>query len=148
MQRKYFSPPLKRRTDELDFCLLGFLDNAWKGADTAIAAFQRVPMELRSKMRLHLFSYALPPVLHDKNIVAYPWKPLEEIPDLLRQMDVMIAPSRDEDVMRETFCLSAVQGMLAGLPLIVNNLPVLVEKLGSGRRTELQHGGRVWRRPW
>jgi glycosyltransferase involved in cell wall biosynthesis len=58
--------------------------------------------------------------------------PLEKIPSLLRAMDVMIVPSRDEVVMRETFCLAAVQGMLTGLPLLVSNLPILKEKVEAG----------------
>ena len=54
-------------------------------------------------------------------------------------MDIMIAPSRDEnEVILETFCQAMVQGMLTGLPILANDLPVLTEKLVSG-------GGRVFR---
>jgi glycosyltransferase involved in cell wall biosynthesis len=55
-----------------------------------------------------------------------------ELPDLLRTMDVMVVPSRDEEVMRETFSQAMVQGMLSGLPVIANDLPVLTEKLDQG----------------
>ena len=62
--------------------------------------------------------------------------PFDGVPDLLRRMDVMIVPSRDEGFMRETFCQSMVQGMLTGLPVLVNDLPILTEKLDRG-------GGRI-----
>jgi glycosyltransferase involved in cell wall biosynthesis len=87
---------------------------------------------------LHLAGFLEPPAFPEQNIIAYKWKPLDEIADFLRQMDVMIVPSRDENVMRETFSQSAVQGMLSGLPLIVSALPVLTEKINNG-------GGLVFR---
>ena len=54
------------------------------------------------------------------------------MPDFLRRMDVMIVPSRDEEIMRETFSQAMVQGMLTGLPVIASDLPVLSEKLDRG----------------
>lgn len=116
----------------LKYCVVGYLDNAWKGADTAIAAFRQIPEALRRNMSLHLISYKDVPEFDEENIVPYEWMPLEKVPSLLREMDVMIVPSRDEGVMRETFCLAAVQGMLTGLPLLVSNLPVMREKVAGG----------------
>jgi glycosyltransferase involved in cell wall biosynthesis len=52
--------------------------------------------------------------------------------DFLKRMDVMLAPSRDEGVMRETFSQAAVQGMLSGCPLIVSDLAILTEKINEG----------------
>jgi glycosyltransferase involved in cell wall biosynthesis len=53
-------------------------------------------------------------------------------------MDVMLVPSRDEEIMRETFSQVMVQGMLSGLPVLASDLPVLREKLDCG-------GGAVFR---
>lgn len=114
------------------FCVLGQLDNAWKGADTAVEGFMGLPAELRKNCELHLVSFTTPEVFPDRNIIAHRWMPFEDIPGFLRGMDVMIVPSRDENVMRETFSQAMVQGMLTGLPLVVNDLPVLVEKLDKG----------------
>ncbi len=116
----------------VDFCLLGYLDNAWKGADTAIAAFQGLPAEVRKKSRLHLVAFKNPPMLSEHNIIPYNWMESSEIPEFLSSMDVMIVASRDENVMRETFCQAMVQGMLSGLPVIANKLQVLTEKLDQG----------------
>ena len=116
----------------INFCVVGFLDNAWKGADTAVAAFRSMPKDISAKCRLHLASYRLPPSFPEQNIRAYAWLPTGAIPQWLRQMNVMIVPSRDEHVMRETFSLTMVEGMLTGLPIIASNLPVLAEKLDAG----------------
>ena len=131
--------PGEREVDELvHFVVMGMLDNAWKGADTAIAAFRLLPESVRDRCRLHLASYTHPPDLGDDRIVAYSWMPLGDVPGFLRGMDVMLVPSRDEGVMRETFSQVAVQGMLTGLPLLVSDLMVLREKVDAG-------GGSVFR---
>jgi len=117
---------------KVNFCVVGFLDNAWKGADTVIAAFRAMPPEISADCALHLASYRSPPALPEKNIIVYDWFPVAEMPDWLRRMDVMIVPSRDERVMRETFSLAMVEGMLTALPLIASNLPILREKLETG----------------
>lgn len=115
------------------FCVLGALDNAWKGADTAIEAFRALPAGLRDKAELHLMAYATPPSFPgEPSIVPYGWRDPATIPGFLRSMDVMIVPSRDEAVMRETFSQATVQGMLTGLPVICSDLPVLVEKFDRG----------------
>jgi glycosyltransferase involved in cell wall biosynthesis len=111
---------------------MGMLDNAWKGADTAIEAFRLLPEALRGRVRLHLASYSSPPPFDDDRIRAYAWMPLTDIPEFLRGMDVMLAPSRDEGVMRETFSQAVVQGMLTGLPVLVSDLMVLREKVDAG----------------
>lgn len=118
--------------DTVNFCVIGMLDNAWKGSDTAVAAFRMLPAALRLRCRLHLCAFSSPPKFTEPEIIAYPWMDAAHLPDLLRRMDVMIVPSRDESVMRETFSQAMVQGMLTGLPQIVNDLPVLKEKLDRG----------------
>lgn len=123
-------PP--RRGDPVRFLVLGMLDNAWKGADTAVAAFRELPAPIRARCELHLASFTEPPTFPDPGIVSYPWKPVDEIPDFLRSMDAMVVPSRDEHVMRETFSQAIVQGMLTGLPILASSLPILVEKLDAG----------------
>jgi len=116
----------------VDFCVLGLLDNRWKGADTAVRAFRRLPEDVRAKARLHLVSYMDPPLVQERNVIPYPWMPPDRIPGLLQEMDVLLVPSRDEEVMRETFSQAMVQGMLTGLPVIASDLPVLAEKLDAG----------------
>lgn len=116
----------------INFCVVGFLDNAWKGADTALAAFRAMPKDISAKCMLHLASYRSPPAVPEQNIKIYEWLAPNEMPAWLRKMDVMIVPSRDEKVMRETFSLTMVEGMLTGLPIIASNLPILAEKLNAG----------------
>lgn len=128
--------PAQQRTrpdDVIRFCVLGALDNGWKGADTAIEAFRSLPDGLRSKAELHLMAYSTPPSFPDEPAIrAYSWCDSNSIPDFLRSMDVMIVPSRDEEVMRETFSQATVQGMLTALPILHSPLPVLVEKFDQG----------------
>jgi len=134
-QSELFHPAssvLGARKDRIDFCVVGHLERKWKGADTAVSAFLQLPYGLKRKCRLHLIGFANPPAFFDPHIITYSWRPHEQMGDFLRQMDVMIVPSRDEIVMRETFSQSSVQGMLTGLPLIVSNLPVLTEKIDAG----------------
>jgi len=137
MAAERYHPATRPAGDPVRFIVLGVLDNAWKGADTAMAAFNRMRPEVRAHCELHLASYMHPPTATEAGIVIHAWKSSEEIPTLLRDMDVMICPSRDEHVMRETFSQAMVQGMLTGLPIIVNDLPILLEKIDAG-------GGRIF----
>ncbi len=128
-----FHPPASfEKRSTVNFCVLGHLERPWKGHDTAVAAFERLPPDIKGQCRLHLAGFNQPPLFADGGIIAHPWQPYEQIGDFLRGMDVMLVPSRDEGVMRETFSQAAVQGMLTGLPLIVSNLPILKEKLDQG----------------
>ncbi|MDD5483438.1 MAG: glycosyltransferase family 4 protein [Kiritimatiellae bacterium] len=132
-----FHPPASRREQnagggKVHFCVVGFLENAWKGADTAVAAWRALPEHISAGCVLHLAGYASPPHFPEKNIKVYHWLAADDMPEWLRGMDAMIVPSRDERVMRETFSLAMVEGMLTGLPLVVSTLPVLTEKLSSG----------------
>jgi len=97
-----------------------------------MAAFRALAPEVRARARLHLVAYHQPPAIAEKDIAAYPWMDPDALPDLLRKMDVLLVPSRDEEVMRETFSQAMVQGMLTGLPILANDLPVLTEKLDRG----------------
>lgn len=133
-----FAPPASREASPVRFVVLGALDNAWKGADTALAAFRLLSTGVRARCELHLASYQRPPELREAGVVVHPWMPASGIPGLLARMHVMVCPSRDEVVMRETFSQAMVQGMLSGLPILANDLPILVEKLDRG-------GGLVFR---
>ncbi len=132
-----FVPPDHRPVHPVRFIVLGALDNAWKGADTAQEAFAVLPPAIRAGAELHLASFRNPPAVGE-GVIAHPWLPADAIPGLLQAMHVMICPSRDEVVMRETFSQAMVQGMLTGLALVVNELPILTEKLDQG-------GGLVFR---
>ncbi len=144
-----FVPPARRDERPVRFIVLGALDNAWKGADTAIAAFRQLPDDVRGGCELHLASYQHPPVPTDPGVVTHPWLPAGDIPALLQRMHVMLCPSRDEQVMRETFSQAMVQGMLSGLPVLANDLPILTEKLDGGGglvfRTEAELAGHMSR---
>lgn len=132
-----YGPPARRDDAPVRFVVLGALDNAWKGADTAQAAFAALAPEIRARAELHLASFRNPPEV-PAGVLAHAWLPAEAIPGLLQRMHVMICPSRDEEVMRETFSQAMVQGMLSGLPILANDLPILTEKLDQG-------GGLVFR---
>lgn len=124
-----FHPATRERPDgPTRFCVIGKLDNAWKGADDAVAAFESLPDTIRSSCELHLASYERPPRLDRAGIVVHRWLASDQIPDLLRSMDVMLVPSTSH----ETFSQAIVQGMLTGLPVIVRDLPILTEKLDAG----------------
>ncbi len=130
---KYYPPPCTDRSKlPFRFCVLGQLDNAWKGADTAVDAFYKLPTTTMNKCELHLASFTKIPEYPEKNIIPYGWMDAAEIPNFLRSMDAIIVPSRDEVVMRETFSQVIVQGMLTALPVCASNLPILTEKLDKG----------------
>lgn len=115
------------------FGVLGALDNAWKGADMAVAAFEHLDPALRARCELHLMAYAEPPIFSEgSRIVAHRWAEAGTVPAFLRSLDALVVPSRDEEVMRETFSQATVQGMLTGLPVLHSALPVLVEKFDQG----------------
>ena len=120
------------------FCVLGQLDNAWKGADTAVAAFESMRAACDVPCELHLASFSNADAWRGDGVVPYQWMPAGDIPEFLGKMDIMLVPSRDEIVMRETFSQVIVQGMLCALPVIASDLPVLTEKLDTG-------GGKVFR---
>ncbi len=124
--------------EKVDFCVLGALDNPWKGADTVVTAFRALPDNVRSGCRLHLAAYEDPPRYDDDGITVYDWMPADRVPEFLRNMDVMIVPSRDEGVMRETFSQAVVQGMLSGLPVIHSELFILTEKFDRGGGVEFK----------
>lgn len=132
MNANAYFPASPRAPDRARFVVLGALDNAWKGADTAVEAFRLLPPNVRARCELHLASYLNPPEIGVEGVTAHPWKPAESIPPFLREMDVMICPSRDEHIMRETFSQAIVQGMLTGLPILANDLPIFREKLDAG----------------
>jgi glycosyltransferase involved in cell wall biosynthesis len=116
----------------VNFCVVGQLDSAWKGADTAVAAFRTLPKQVQENIRLHLAAYKNPPLFAEKEIVVHDWMHPSEVPAFMRTMNVLMTPSRNEDVMRETFSQVIVQGMLTALPIIASDLPIFVEKLNRG----------------
>lgn len=131
---KYFPDQTQKPKDGIvHFAVFGNLDSPWKGSDTAVEAFRLLSPEVRSRVHLHLASFVNnAPVLEDKDITVYSWLSEADCAALLRRMDVLIIPSRDTGIMKETFCQSLVQGMFTGLPVIASDLPVLTEKLDAG----------------
>jgi hypothetical protein len=101
-----------------------------------------LPPEVRARCR------AAPGLLphaarRDGHVVAHPWLPADAIPGLLQGMHVMICPSRDEVVMRETFSQAMVQGMLSGLPRGRERSAHPHGKTGPGRRIHVPHRGEL-----
>lgn len=114
------------------FCLLGNLDNKWKGAHIAIEGFKRLSKYGHQNIELHLAGFSNPVKFNEKNIYTYPWLNPKFIPNFIRNMDAMLVCSYNENIMRETFSQVMVKGMLTGLPIIANDLEILKEKLVSG----------------
>lgn len=119
--------PARRADGVTRFVLLARLPNVSKGHAKALAAFERLPDALRRRCELHLASFIEPTTIATPGVVTHEWIPSERAPDLLRRMDVMLCPSRNE-----TFSQAIVQGMLTGLPVVATRIPVFTEKLGTG----------------
>jgi glycosyltransferase involved in cell wall biosynthesis len=127
---KFFPRAEPRAEDGLThFCLIGKLDNAWKGAGRAVAALKMLPAEVRGRVRLHLASFEDGRVIDEPGVVCHPWRDAAGVPAFLREMDVMLVPSVGTE---ETFSQAMVQGMLTGLAMVSSDLPVLAEKLDTG----------------
>ncbi|MEO0416568.1 MAG: glycosyltransferase family 4 protein, partial [Verrucomicrobiota bacterium] len=133
----YFPPQQPRDSETIRFCMLGDLDSDWKGSDVGIEAFLALPEEIAQHAELHLAAFANnPPDVDDPRIHVHQWIDRDKVGDFLRDMDIMLALSRDLGRMMETFCQTMVQGMLCSLPVITTPLEILTEKLDEG-------GGRV-----
>lgn len=124
-----FHPSAAGRTDDglVHFVLLGRLPNVSKGMPKALEAWKLLDPEVRVRCRLHLVAFIEPTDLAVEGVIAHRWTPAGQVPNLLREMDVMLALSSNE-----TFSQAIVQGMLTGLPIIATGLPVYVEKLDTG----------------
>jgi len=126
-----FHPPApEEKPDDgvLRFCLLGKLPSNSKGSEDATAAFAALPDAIRRRSELHLASFITePPPDLPAGVVAHRWVAPEDVPALLRRMDILLAPSTDE-----TFSQAIVQGMLTGLPVVSSDLDVFTEKLDTG----------------
>ncbi len=130
---KFLEFNIHKDHEKVVFGVVGDLDNKWKGADTAIEAFSMLSKEANSICELRLASYTNNlPINLPNNIKAFKWLPYEEVVNFFNELDVLIVPSYDEKVMRETFSQAMVQGMLSGLPILANDLEILKEKLNQG----------------
>lgn len=125
----------KNMSTSVKFCLVGGLDSDWKGADTAVEAFKSLPEYIRKRSELHLMAFKEKKDFGDERIICHDWIRAEAVPEFLRSMDVMLAPSRNRESdnrLMETFSQVVVQGMLTGLPVIHTSIPVFVEKFDNG----------------
>ena len=133
----FFPPSDVRAPDSpMRVCLLGDMRSDWKGADTAIAAIGLLPAGYRGRIELHVKAFPDGRTFPDgSGIVSHPWSDAADIPAFLREMDVLLAPSRNRDSdgrLMETFSQTTVQGMLTGLPVIHTSIPPFVEKFDDG----------------
>ena len=125
-----FRPREGPRADgKVRFCMLGKLDTPLKNVPAVVETFASLPADVRAASELHLIAYPRVPAPGSlpAGVIAYPWQRAEDVPDLLRQMDVLVIASDSE-----TFSLATVQAMLCGLPVISRDLPPLREKLQDG----------------
>ncbi len=109
------------------FVMIGRMDTAIKRLDRALAAFERLPEDVRDRCELHLAGFPTPPRDLPRGVVAYGWQSVEQIAAMLRRMDVGLVTSDSE-----TFSQAMVQTMLTGLPSIVTPVPALIEKTEQG----------------
>ena len=122
-----FFPAERGEAPTVSFCVLGALHTAVKAPETAVAAFQQLPGALRARCRLHLVGYHGTLPAFGPGILSHRWQDEAAVPALLREMDVLVVPSR-----QETFSLAMVQGMLSGLPVLARDIPGLAEKRDEG----------------
>lgn len=114
--------------ERVRFVMLGKLDTPIKGVASALAAWRMLPAGVRGGCELHLASFPEPPApgTLPEGVIAHRWLGADEVPGLLREMDVMLVPS-----LSETFGQGLVQAMLTGLPSVVRDVPTLVEKVAG-----------------
>lgn len=126
-----FHPPESGQPGKQDgtvrFVLLGRLPNVSKGWERAIECYKTLPPDVQARCELHLASFIKPTKIDVPGVVCHPWLRSDEVPDLLREMDVLLALSSNE-----TFSQAIVQGMLTALPIVATPLDVYVEKLDTG----------------
>ena len=126
-QAARFFPAGRAGRQRVAFCVLGALNVPVKAPETAVSAFRRLPAPLRDRCHLHLLGYPDARPDFGAGITSHAWREDADIPPLLREMDVLVVPSRSE-----TFSLAMVQGMLSALPVLARDIPVLAEKLDEG----------------
>ncbi len=117
----------KPEGEPLRFGLVAKLPSPSKGVDTALAAFDMLPADVRAGAELHIIGYDDPPESPAPDIHMRGWLPAERIPETLRELDVMLIPST-----WESFSQVSVQAMLSGLPILVSDIAVLAEKVDDG----------------
>ncbi|MAG57808.1 MAG: hypothetical protein CMJ83_16100 [Planctomycetes bacterium] len=110
-----------------------------KGAHLLLEAFKGLD---RGELELHIHG-EMPPFHDDttygdrlrdmargmRNVVFHEAYEAEEVPSILANLDLLIVPS----LWWETFCLTAREGMLAGVPVIVSDHGALREALDGER---------------
>jgi len=110
----------------------GRLDYA-KGADL----LTEVGAKLRDNTTLHVFgsgAHTRPPLAGMLGIVAHGWVDSSEIPSWMSRMDIIIIPSRWEG-----FCVTALESLRAGVPLIVSGSTSLTEVVIHGYNGLIMH---------
>lgn len=111
--------------------MLGDLDSDWKGSETAIIAFQKLPPDIAERAKLHLTAFTRnPPEVDDARIKVYQWIERDQVGDYFRGLGIMLTLSREiAGEMMETFCKTMVQARLCGLPRVTTSLEIFTEKL-------------------
>ena len=109
-----------------------------KGVHTLIEAFNLVA---RPELELHVYGEALPfhektdygeelraAVGKDSRVVFRGGYELSELPEILSTLDLLVVPS----IWWESYCLTAREGAVGGLPVIVSDLGGLAEAVETG----------------
>ncbi|TVQ31090.1 MAG: glycosyltransferase [Phycisphaeraceae bacterium] len=124
-----FTPRAEPRPEgePIRFGLMGKLPSPSKGVETALAAFDMLPDDVRAGSELHIIGYDEPPAPPAPDVHMRRWVPGAEIPETLRGLDIMLIPST-----WESFSQVSVQAMLTALPILVSDIAVLSEKVDEG----------------
>jgi glycosyltransferase involved in cell wall biosynthesis len=138
-----FTVPLINGRKPLVFLASGRFSDHSKGADIAFRAFRRLVHDKKEVYLVaigHTEKYKF--LLNDtprENYVLLNWQSRSELSKFFLIADVMLVPSR-----YEPFGMIAVEGMLAGLPVIANDTGGLSEIIDHQKNGLLNRAGNGW----
>lgn len=132
--------------DCIQIVCIGRLDHEIKGQDLLIKAFSNL-IKKKNKIKLHFigdgpsFNYLnnLSSELKvEKDIIFHGLKSRTELYNTLKDFDIVVQPS-----IHEGFGLSAVEAMIAKVPLIISNAHGLKEVTNNGKLAIVSNNNRV-----
>lgn len=79
--------------------------------------------KLSGKMRIVVGGY-FPGYLRGLDVEFIPWKPYEEYPDTIREIDILLCPVNDDEFNKFKSGIKAVEGMSQGCTVIASDHPI------------------------